>query len=792
VCCLSLLSGSLRYNEDYRRRIDLIEDFQFPATSNRIKLSPDQSFIAVTGMYGPQIKVYETSQLALKFERHIDAECVEFQFLSNDFRKLALLRNDRTVELHAAYGRHHAVKIPRFGRDIAYESANCDLYIAAAGNEVYRLNLEQGRFLAPLVTGFTSSDNHTATRGGASCAAVNPMHHLLAFGSEEKDVVELWDPRDRSALASLSLSSSVAGTDRSLAAELDRLGAAVTSLRFHDTDGLTFAVGTSTGHVLLYDLRSATPLLTKDHRYGLPIIDLKFHSSGGAASQGVRHVLSSDRQGVKVWNQSTGEQFTTVEAPHPINDVAVHPGSGLLMCASEAQRIQVFYVPSLGPAPKWCSFLDSLTEEMEEKTETELFDDFKFVTRTELESWGAEHLIGSNVLRPYMHGFFMDLRLYNRIRSSLAPDAYESFVNAKVSAKIQARQAERIVVRKNLPAVNATYAKTLLAQPKLQKVLKEQAGTDGGAATTAGDVSSNPLADSRFAGMFANADFEINPESDEFQRLNPHAAHSAHQKAGSKRKARDEDDEEEDDDRFDKIEDGDDDEQEEDAAGGAAGSGNDSDEDYVHKRSGKSSGMAIAKMAARLAGKAGSSAAGASAAAASSKSSAAAAAASSSLYPSKAGKAPAMYELKQGFTAAHVLDTAGAAAARGRSNLTLAERLRLEDEAASAQRQAGFRQASGYGGGAPSGGPNKRQRTDDAGSSSRGGGRGGRGGGRGGGFGGGAGAESGRKGRGMESVMGRDRAGRGGFGSEGGRGGGRGGGGRGRGGRGGGGRGRGR
>jgi len=607
------VKGSLRYNEDYRRRIDLIEDFQFPATSNRIKLSPDHSFIAVTGMYGPQIKVYETAQLSMKFERHIDAEAVEFQFLSDDFRKLALLRCDRTVELHAAYGRHHTVKIPRFGRDIAYESGNCDLYIAAAGNEVYRLNLEQGRFLAPLTTGFTNSDNADGVRGGASCAAVNPMHHLLAFGAEEKDVVELWDPRDRSALASLSLSSSLAGSDRALSAELEKLGASVTSLRFHDTDGLTMAVGTSTGHVLLYDLRSATPLLTKDHRYGLPIIDLKFHSSGGAASQGVKHVLSSDKQGIKVWNQLSGEQFTTVEAPHPINDVAVQPGSGLLMCASECERVQVFYVPSLGPAPKWCSFLDSLTEELEEKTETELFDDFKFVTRTELESWGAEHLIGTNVLRPYMHGFFMDLRLYQRIRSSIAPDAYESFVSAKVSAKIKERQAERIVVRKNLPAVNAAYAKTLLAQPKMQKVLKEQAAAGEGAAAAAASaggakVTSNPLADDRFKGLFSDADFEINPESDEFQRLNPHAAHAGRQAAGSKRKVREEEEEQEDD-RFDRIEEGDveedDDEDEEPADEEEEEAGGDSDEDYIHKRSGKSSGMAIAKMAARLAGKAG-------------------------------------------------------------------------------------------------------------------------------------------------------------------------------------------
>lgn len=28
--------------------------------------------------------------------------------------------------------------------------------------------------------------------------------------------------------------------------------------------------------------------------------------------------------------------------------------------------MQTYYVPSVGPAPKWCSFLDNITEELEE------------------------------------------------------------------------------------------------------------------------------------------------------------------------------------------------------------------------------------------------------------------------------------------------------------------------------------------------------------------------------------------------------------------------------------------
>lgn len=53
--------------------------------------------------------------------------------------------------------------------------------------EVYRLNLELGQFLAPYVTKATE----------INCCAVNEEHGLLAFGTEGGHV-EAWDPRTKS------------------------------------------------------------------------------------------------------------------------------------------------------------------------------------------------------------------------------------------------------------------------------------------------------------------------------------------------------------------------------------------------------------------------------------------------------------------------------------------------------------------------------------------------------------------------------------------------------------------
>lgn len=62
--------------------------------------------------------------------------------------------------------------------------------------------------------------------------------------------------------------------------------------------GLTLGVGTVTGQVLLYDIRSNSPFLVKDHMYGLPIRNIEFHNS-------MDLVYSMDSTVVKIWEKNT-------------------------------------------------------------------------------------------------------------------------------------------------------------------------------------------------------------------------------------------------------------------------------------------------------------------------------------------------------------------------------------------------------------------------------------------------------------------------------------------------------
>ena len=90
--------------------------------------------------------------MGMKFERRLDSEAVDFLFLSQNYGKLAILQSDRNVEFQAPYGKHFKTRIPTFGRAMAYEPSSCELHITSSSGDVYRINLEEGRFSEPLST----------------------------------------------------------------------------------------------------------------------------------------------------------------------------------------------------------------------------------------------------------------------------------------------------------------------------------------------------------------------------------------------------------------------------------------------------------------------------------------------------------------------------------------------------------------------------------------------------------------------------------------------------------------
>ncbi|KAI5959925.1 ENP2 [Candida pseudojiufengensis] len=471
---------ALKQDIDYSNRIELIQDFEFSEASNKIKVTPDGQYCMATGTYKPQIHVYDFANLSLKFERHTDCENVDFIILSQDWTKSVHLQVDRSIEFQTKGGIYYKTRIPKFGRSLCYNEVNCDLMIGASGNEIYRLNLEQGRFLNPL---------HLDTDLGVNSVTINKVHGLISAGLED-GTVEFWDPRSKSRAGKLFIDE-----------QLNEPGIQVSSVSFRQ-DGLNFACGTSNGKTLLYDLRTNQPSIVKDQGYGFEIKNIVWLENTLKSDT----LLTSDKRICKIWDRNTGKPFASMEPTVDINDVCHVQSSGMFFMANEGMPMHTYYIPNLGPAPSWCSFLDNVTEELEEKPSDTIYSNYRFITKEDVKKLNLSHLIGSKVLRSYMHGFFIDTELYEKVNLIANPNSLRDQRERDIRKKIEKERESRI---RSTGAISNTKIKV---NKDLATRLQDKVG---------GDIAESVINDDRFKEMFENPDFQVDEESHEYKQLNP-------------------------------------------------------------------------------------------------------------------------------------------------------------------------------------------------------------------------------------------------------------------------------
>ncbi|QGA13835.1 hypothetical protein EYB26_001486 [Talaromyces marneffei] len=546
---------SLKNDPEYANRVELLQDFEFEEASQCIRISEDGQWVMSTGTYKPQIHTHYLPHLSLSFARHTVSLNTTFLLLSSDYSKSLHLQADRSLEFHTPSGCHYTTRLPRYGRDLVYDRQSTEALIPAVGvnqdglGEVYRLNLEAGRYMRSYEVD-VGGDDYTSAGGGALQGGINTgsvntgaiaeqSHNLLAFGTSI-GTVELWDSRARGrAGILLPPTQSQPGEGRH----------EITALEFHRS-GLTLGTGSSNGLIHLYDLRSPIPFLKKDQGYGYPVHTLKFLQSSSSTREQTMEpkILSSDKRIIKIWDPRNGNPWTSVEPAVDINSVAWYPDSGMILTANEGRQQHAFFIPQLGPAPRWCSFLDNLVEEMAEDPNdpqaftsgqaSSVYDNYKFLTVPQLRTLNLDHLIGrTNLLRPYMHGYFVAQRLYEEARLITNPYIWEEERAKRVKEKIDQERESRIRSKKKVAVkVNRKLAEKLLekqerAERRNAKRVLEQGGdetmaeeAEQGPETTTGGENKGLLGDSRFSKLFEDAEFAVDETSREFQMLNPSTA----------------------------------------------------------------------------------------------------------------------------------------------------------------------------------------------------------------------------------------------------------------------------
>ncbi|KAK3905246.1 WD40-repeat-containing domain protein [Staphylotrichum tortipilum] len=488
---------SSKYDAENLNNFELLQEFEFEEASNCVRVSDDGNWIMSTGTYKPQFHVHSTQELSLSFSRHTKSENTTFLLLGSDYTKSLHLQSDRSLEFHTPMGCHYEVRLPRFGRDLAYLRQSTEVLIPAVGlsadgsgsGEVFRLDLERGQFLRPWQINVGEDDAESGLQGGINVGAVNvaavaeKTHGLCAFGTSIS-TVEFYDPRSKGRVAVLG------GHDGE-----------VTALDYSD-DGLSLALGTSTGQIRVFDLRNPRPLLKRDQGMGLPIKNL-IHLKTPTEE---RKLLSADKRIIKIWDEQSGDLWTSVEPLVDLNHVTHIPDSGMILTANEGKHMHCFFIPNLGLAPKWCHFLDNLVHEMENETQTEAYDNYKFLTKPELKTLSLDHLVGkTNLLRPYMHGYFVAAKLYDQARLIANPYIWEEERAKRIKEKVEKERASRIRGIKKVKVNQKLADKILQRQERRDKV----------------DTEAGILGDSRFGKLFEDEEFKVDETSYEFRALNP-------------------------------------------------------------------------------------------------------------------------------------------------------------------------------------------------------------------------------------------------------------------------------
>jgi ribosome biogenesis protein ENP2 len=490
---------SLKNDPEYANRVELLQDFEFEEASNCVRVSDDGDWVMSTGTYKPQIHTHYLPHLSLSFARHTTALNYSFVLLSSDYSKSLHLQTDRRLEFHTPGGCHYQTRLPRYGRDLIYDKHSAEALVPTVGvngdgsGEVYRLNLEIGRYMKPYQIDVGGDDLTTvgggALQGGINTGSVNTAaiaeesHNLLAFGTSI-GTVEFWDPRSRSRVGILS------GQEGE-----------ITALDF-DRSGLSLVTGSSEGLIQIFDLRRPVPILQKDQGYGYPIKTL-IHLT---TSSQEKKILSADKRIIKLWDQNDGRAWTSVEPAVDINSVAWCKNSGMILTANEGKQQHAFLIPQLGPSPKWCSFLDNMVEELAEEAPSETYDNYKFLTVPELKQLNLGHLVGTtSLLRPYMHGYFVASKLYEEARLIANPYIWDEERTKRVKEKVEKERDSRVRGGKKVKVNQNLVDKLLKRQDRRQKV----------------DEVQGILGDARFSKLFEDEEFEVDEKSREFLALNP-------------------------------------------------------------------------------------------------------------------------------------------------------------------------------------------------------------------------------------------------------------------------------
>ncbi|KAI5125350.1 ribosome biogenesis protein ENP2 [Nematocida parisii] len=372
--------------------VTILHGFEFPTYCNYLEVSEDSKTLLATGGYKPATSLFDLQEHTLKVERHADYELIKGGFIGEDWTKIVLLSNVAKIEFQTQFGKHDSVSLPQQCRDVKVDKIHANVVLAGKTGGIHQFSMSTGKFLPSITTQLTSAEEFALNQSHTLCAIVGSSKLTSCSAPDKKGICEFIDSRDNKPVRQLFVD------------------APATSCAFSE-NGMLFGVGTEAGIISLYDIRSARPIIEKDHNYDFKIKKIEIKD---------KKVLSLDQKGVKVWKSDTGKVLATIQPSFDVNSFT--SSEGIVFVGGNSEPMKTYYVPALGAIPEWCSNLEGVTEEMNEMQKMTYYDQYRFITEDELILLKLQKEVGKAV-KPHMHGYLIQHTLYNKhIESNKRPN----------------------------------------------------------------------------------------------------------------------------------------------------------------------------------------------------------------------------------------------------------------------------------------------------------------------------------------------------------------------------------
>lgn len=295
------------------KEFNYLSDFNFPVACNDLCFSSSNKKLLAVGVYKPAVKLFDLKSSIMKYERHLICNPLKVISLEENAEKFVILRSSKSIEFHITGGLYETVKMPAQPHSIVFNSIDAELYLGGNFNEIFRFNLEQGRFL------------NSIPSKGVKNISFCPANGIICTTNNRE--ISFFDSRAKSAIYTRIMEDNILCSDIS-------------------GNGLRYCIGTEDGKFIEYDYRSADPQRIISN-LDYPNI-LRYND---------KNILLACNESLLVLGENDNE-FEEVFSGFTINTFSCN--GGIVFVGGEIPEIKGFYSDKFGQLPSWFADVKSI------------------------------------------------------------------------------------------------------------------------------------------------------------------------------------------------------------------------------------------------------------------------------------------------------------------------------------------------------------------------------------------------------------------------------------------------